>query len=373
MTPVELDPIQKIREANPVPDDQVAGSVGGREARDLLHRIAEKAPGTPRRSLPPARAWGPIALATTVLLAIFVASVRPGRPPAGSTETTPERTSVVLEHIAAVAEMRPAETIPAGRFRYTRSETRYMTSTVGEHGLYSVIAPTVREIWVAEDGEGRIRTEVKDVEFLTSEDRRAWEAAGAPALHPEGTSDQRFQGGDPGRTSLYFERFDGLPADPDQLYDVIAQRAQGAGHGLHPEMFVVVGDLLRETGAPPEVRAALFRVAARIPGVEVKESVEDPKGRPGVAVSITYDPGGRRMKDELIFDPQTSELLSEGQYVLEKTPAARPTGISGDRSERPPDTPVADVYRDLPSGTRVGGAVYLESGVVGSVEERPGR
>ena len=70
-----------------------------------------------------------------------------------------------------------------------------------------------------------------------------------------------------------------------------------------------VGDLLRESDAPPALRSALFQVAAGIPGVKVLENVTDHAGRSGVGVmySVRHRPGYA----ELIFDPKTSALLAE--------------------------------------------------------------
>ncbi len=389
------DVVQKTRSANPVSDESVAGSVEGDEARLLLARITAAPVAAPFRARGSWLKFGiPAAVSMVLVIGLLAVSLlRSGpvelpdvasRGPQASANGSP----VILEHIAAVAAIQPAVTVPPEGFRYTKSQTRYMSTTAGE-SFYTVLQSTVREIWIARDGEGRIRTEVGKIEFLTEKDRQVWEAAGSPDLRrqpvrpkvgttvagddPSSVSDHRFAGGDPGGTSLYFETFEGLTTDPDQLYAEIERRAEGRGPGLHPEMFVIVGDMLRETGAPPELRSALFRVAARIPGVEINENATDPTGRPGVAVSHAHDPGGRMLRNELIFDKETSALLSEGQFVGEKTATAGPTG-SPDKvpADSPPAVGGRDFYGDLPAGTQVGGAVYLESGIVGSVEERPG-
>jgi hypothetical protein len=113
-------------------------------------------------------------------------------------------------------------------------------------------------------------------------------------------------------------------------------------------MLVLVGDLLHETVAPPEFRAALFRVAARIPGVELVGKVTDPAGRPGLAVARTSADSGYLKRDEMIFDPHTSELLAESEVLLERVDwlSARPRTV-------------------------IGYSVYLKSGIVGSTTQRP--
>jgi hypothetical protein len=376
MTPVENDVVRRLQLANPVADEDVTGSVEGPEARELLARVTT----SPEQSARRPRNWlkvGVLAVSMAVVIALVAVSLVRGNGPAVVPERSPgiQATSgapVILERIAAVAAMQPEVTLPEGGFRYTRSETRYTSTSIRSDGAFSVLESTIREIWVAPDGKGRLRTEVGDVEFLTPQDEAAWRAAGSPDLRRESVNDQRFPGGDPGGTDLYFETFEGLPFDPDDLYGEIERRSQNQGITLHQQMFDMVGSLLRETNASPEIRAALFRAAAKIPGVEVTENVTDPKGRPGIAMSLTYDPGGRRIRNELIFDPETSALLAEGQYAMEKSPNVAPTGRPDKLPEAgPTSAPVLDIYGDLAPGTKVGGAVYLEWGVVDSVEVRP--
>ena len=129
-----------------------------------------------------------------------------------------------------------------------------------------------------------------------------------------------------------------LPSDPSALYDRLEQEAAGNGNGTYREMFTLVGDSLRETSTTPAQRAALYEVAARIPGVELVGRVRDSAGRPGIAVAMS----DRGIRSELVFDPKTSVLLSEDQVALPGNPYG---------------------YR---AGTRVGYATYLVQRVVDS-------
>lgn len=376
MSPVENDVVRITQSVNPVPDETVAGSVETEEARRLLAVITADPAAASRRRGVRLRFGVPAAVSVALVIALLAASLLRGGP-----EPTPDLASpgptdgspITIERIAAVAAMQPEVTLPDGGFRYTRSETRYTSTTVRSQDSYTVFESTIREIWVAENGGGRLRTEVGEVEFLSERDEQAWEAAGRPEIRRDSVSDHRFPGGDPGGADLYFENFDGLPADPDAMYRVVEERSRNQGITLHQQMFDTVGSLLRETNAPPDIRAALFRAAAKIPGVTLTENVTDPKGRPGVALSLSYDPGGRIMRNELVFDPNTSALLAESQYVMEKSPNVFATG----RPDKPQPTngptpaPELDIYGALAPGTQVGGAVYLVSGVVDSVEERP--
>ncbi|MCC6793442.1 MAG: hypothetical protein IT336_17290 [Thermomicrobiales bacterium] len=103
-----------------------------------------------------------------------------------------------------------------------------------------------------------------------------------------------------------------------------------------------VADLLANPLAPPDVRAALFEYAGGLAGVETSSDATDPQGRHGASISITstpadpdpiivsglperiedpldqYKEGGYRidlsgltLRTEIIFDPETSGMLSE--------------------------------------------------------------
>ena len=102
-----------------------------------------------------------------------------------------------------------------------------------------------------------------------------------------------------------------LPTDPHALLNLIYKQTAGAGQSPDQEAFTTIGDLLRESIAPPEVSAALFRAAALIPGVTVVPNAVDATGRPGVAVSFTFN----GEQSEWIFDKQSSQLLGELDFV----------------------------------------------------------
>ena len=70
-------------------------------------------------------------------------------------------------------------------------------------------------------------------------------------------------------------------------------------------MFTIVGDLLRESPAPPALRRALWEVAATIPGVQLVGPVTDAAGRAGVAVE--------RGRARYVLDPSDGRLLEESE------------------------------------------------------------
>jgi hypothetical protein len=136
-----------------------------------------------------------------------------------------------------------------------------------------------------------------------------------------------------------------LPDDADALYERLERESAGHPEGVQEEIFTLVGDALREATATQAQRAALYEVAARIPGVDLLGEVTDPAGREGTAVAMEHSEDGELQT--LIFDPVTSELLAEEQRTLARNPYG------------------------YPEGTVIGYATHHNAAVVDSRRERP--
>ena len=91
---------------------------------------------------------------------------------------------------------------------------------------------------------------------------------------------------------------------------------------------MIAVELLRGAPLPTDLRAAILRAIALVPGIE-QRAERDIQGRPGVGVAYN----GSQGRQALIFDPATYELL-------------------GDRNG-------------------AGGTADLASGIVGSITARP--
>jgi len=310
----------------------------------LLDRIA--AAGRPRRTLrrrwllPAAGLAAAGAAAAAVLLTIG--------PSAGTASA-----ASVLRSAAAAARVQEAPPVLApGQYLYTRSENAYLLYTRSENAYlttavngdgkdFSALVAATREVWLERGGTGWLHERSARPVFLGERDRERWVAAGRPHLGGSLT-DMALDSGDGQEAPMY--SLD-LPSDPDALWDRLQADAQGKGHGLHEEMFVLVGDALRETFTTPAQRAALYEVAARIPGVELVGGITDHTGRPGIAVAMRDRQAGVRFT--LIFDPGTGTLLGEEQVAL------------------------AGNWWGYPEGTVVGWATYLETAVVDAIRTRP--
>jgi hypothetical protein len=157
-------------------------------------------------------------------------------------------------------------------------------------------------------------------------------------------------------------------------------------------MLIVIGQILAHPLASPQLRSALYRVASGLPGVTVREDVEDPVGRRGTALSFTERIGPTTNRHEVIFDPATTETLAT--RLVSWSPGhprgARPAGRSGRRALQTPvrhgtseaprregQRPTMKLSEPPHRGERLvmrrftQYVVYLDRGLVGSPGDRP--
>ncbi|NRQ38191.1 CU044_5270 family protein [Nonomuraea sp. NN258] len=130
------------------------------------------------------------------------------------------------------------------------------------------------------------------------------------------------QGNHPGLSADELAR---RPVTPEGLLAKIRQkladmRMTWAGTDAPPSMderlFQAVYQIMGTQALPPEVRAALFRGLATIPGVTVNQNAVDADGRQGVAFSYT----GGWTRYDLILDPVTFRFLGTyGVTVRDRT------------------------------------------------------
>ena len=189
----------------------------------------------------------------------------------------------------------------------------------------------VREEWTAADGLRRWTTRpVGPIRFPSARDRARWEADGRPDLTAAPSVDRTRDGFSIGVRRYTYGQLLGLPREPQALYRRFRDAAVECrcGNGVDDQTFVVAVELLRTTPLPTDLRAAILRAIALIPGIEQHEQ-DDITGRPGVAV--TYD--GSQGSQALIFDPSSYELLGERsgaggtadiESAIVESPTARP-------------------------------------------------
>jgi hypothetical protein len=130
------------------------------------------------------------------------------------------------------------------------------------------------------------------------------------AIHEYYIGDERF-------TSAQLRAFD---PSPQALYDRLRARVAGRGQSPNGEVFVEIADALRESPQTPQLRATLYRALALVPGVQLLGEVHDRLGRAAIGVAFTEHTG---MRQELLLDPETAEVLNERQVVAHRVQGIR--------------------------------------------------
>ncbi|MFB7512609.1 CU044_5270 family protein [Streptomyces sp. NPDC056144] len=222
-----------------------------------------------------------------------------------ATAATPA--AVLLDRIATVAAARPATAVRDDQFVYVSSTVAWSIQN-SDDPVLRLDTPHSRKIWLSVDGSqpGLLHERGKAIPLAGEVDKD-----GRP-VNPVGNPH-------PTLNSPTYRYLESLPTDPDALLKRIYDETKGMGNGPDQQAFVTIGDLLREQLAPPKVSAALYKAAAKIPGVTVVEDSVDAAGRHGVAVARVY--AGERT--EWIFDKKSLEFLGERGVMVEDTTAGK--------------------------------------------------
>jgi len=282
----ELELVRRIAPSLAAPD-----AARKHEARLALTTAAATQPRRFRwPALRPRRA---IAVATAVAVLGFVLA----RGPFPFLSAADPAAVAALQHAATVAARGPAALDIGDGYVYTKTDAVW--AFMSEKFTY--LRPLTREFWIAADGSGRIRETVEEPIFLSEAEQQTFVDGGFQVFAID--EDMR-----PGELEAF--PYGQLPSDPDEL----RERVRGLAEASHPwprtdaQMFVVIGDLLRDPLTPPDVRASLFGLAATLPGIQLLGEMRDEVGREGIAVSMTHWWVEQHI---IIFDPQTSALLEE--------------------------------------------------------------
>ena len=303
----------------------------------------------------------------------------------------------VLRKAAAVAAAsgKPVELPGPGQFLFGKSESVVLngwipggsTSIGGQlkfHGAFNALIATTTESWIGPHGEGRERQVMTaPPRFLSNAERLRWRKAGSPL---PGILDPRVQREDmdiytrgggkvlearrgvfdsthprpPGRglgPELGFPDYSRLPTRPEALRHAIQRNGipglGNAPHGVRKALDIeeTISGLLGLLGSPntsSALRAAAFNALAELPGIEVRTGVADLAGREGDAIRYVEKRYG--WANEVIFDPDTAEVLGQRETVL--VPGVSPSTDG------------------LPVGLRTHDGAALRSAVVGSEHAR---
>ncbi|MYY85284.1 hypothetical protein GT044_29190, partial [Streptomyces sp. SID335] len=108
-----------------------------------------------------------------------------------------------------------------------------------------------------------------------------------------------------------------LPTDPDKLLDYLYAKVPKSDEAERDQaVFDCIGGLLGGV-TPPETAAALYRAAARIPGVTKVPTAKDVTGRTGVGIARDDTTFGART--EWVFDARDLTFLGSRSYLVKDT------------------------------------------------------
>ncbi|MFD4029188.1 CU044_5270 family protein [Streptomyces sp. NPDC058637] len=210
----------------------------------------------------------------------------------------------LLNQISLASSKNPPVRISAGQYVYIESKVgSTYEKTVGDKTTLVSDGIHRRQIWNSTDGtEGWLIDPAVSPPGGEKLDRTNEKNTSEPAY----------------LNSPTYDYLKALPTDPDALLKKIYKETRGKGNSPDQQAFTTIGDLLGESLPPADLSTALFKAAAKIPGVvQVKDAV-DAVGRHGIAVARLDETSGART--EWVFDAKTYT------YLGERTIQVRPNG-----------------------------------------------
>ncbi|MEU9359653.1 CU044_5270 family protein [Streptomyces sp. NPDC048301] len=216
----------------------------------------------------------------------------------------PRGAVVLLDRIAAAAAQSGTKEVRADQFVYVRS---LQTGNVGKlNGEVKVTPAAPREVWMSQQPGPQLRY------GLIHQD-------GAYFPIEEGVPDGETSEGTPeGIHRPTYNWLADLPTDPDTLLELLyAQTEPNDVTDANQAVFEAIGDLISETVLPPANAAALYKAAARLPGVTEVADAVDAKGRHGLGIART-DPFSS-VRTTWIFDRSTLSYLGQRDTLAKTT------------------------------------------------------
>ncbi|KUN82239.1 CU044_5270 family protein [Streptomyces griseoruber] len=272
----------------------------------------------PRPALAPALVAGAVAVALAAGLTVGIGAGQDGggaaaRPGAGSGSTGggSRSAAVTLGRIAAVALRTDVTPVGEDQFVYVRSRTADNEGVFD--GPVKLGKLRERQVWFSQREESTI-----DV-GLIREYGQDWPIEVGV---PDGT-DPKDAGLPAGIERPTYAWLASLPTDPAALLKLLYARTPGGEDDGDRDQVVFdrIGDLIGEQILPSATAAAIYRAAARIPGVTELPDAVDAAGRHGIAIARVDTAAGTRT--EWIFDRTTLDYLGERTVFSRDTKRGR--------------------------------------------------
>jgi len=270
---------------------------------------------------------GAVLAAAAVAIATAAAVGTHTSPPApkAAQPAPPATAAQLLARIATAAARQPAPVVRDSDFTYIRSEVAYEVDSISNgRETTSMEKLHERQIWLPaanvcatglliEQGE---RTPISPFPVVN----------GTVDRHPpKGTPMPDFTCPSEGHLGdTTYRLLQSIPTQPDALLAYLTDGKKWTNDDPPTE----IGDLIRETIMPPALAAALYRLAATLPGATLVPHAANVAGRAGIGIMWTsrtarqvyknewiFDPGTLRFIGEKTFDPKTGKLTGESAII----------------------------------------------------------
>ena len=271
-------------------------------------------PRRPRR--PAIVAAGVAAVVAVAAATVVVAGTTPPTQPRARASGSPRTAAELLVKIASAAASQPSPAVRDGEFMYIRSEVAYTADTISGGRETSTMARRhERQIWLPvanlcvtglliENGE---RTSLSLFPVEKGKADRSAPPPGKP--QPQGAPQPAFSCPSEGHLGdATYRLLQSLPTDPAALLDYLKAGKKWTNDDPPTE----IGDLIREAIIPPAVAAALYRVAALLPGATLVARATNAVSRPGIG--IVWTNSRHQYRTEWIFDKTTLQYIGERDY-----------------------------------------------------------
>lgn len=276
---MDLDTL--ITEADPARRVPLAGPDSAEGIR-LYRRITAQKGRSRREARGHAKglAVSGVAVSSLAIAAAVTVAVVPGSPAQPAPGSAKPASGVLAAAALTAASGKAAGHQPGpGQYLYVRDIEQKGIGAVTQVGCRG---KSITQSWMARDASGR--------EVIT---------------YPDGGCKPVRVTFPKGKFPWWFGNYaaSGLPARPAHLERAIVRHLEG-GHARASATFVYASEFL-DAGTRPALRAALYRLIEKLPGIEDLGPATDGLGRHGIAVGLVTQ-GSR---NELIFDPATSAAL----------------------------------------------------------------
>ena len=284
----------------------------------LMTELRQADPSRGRtRPGPSLRRKGAVAGAVLVAAAVAVTTAVVGtHTSAPAPNAKPEAHAVtaaqLLARIATAAARQPAPVVRDSDFMYIRSEVAYTDYTVSSTGQMTGTRekPHERQIWLPvanicatglliEHGE---RTPLSSFPVVNGKADR----------HPAG-NEPRPNFTCPSQGHLGDATYRLMQSMPTQPRALLAYLKAGK-KWTNDDPAVEIGDLIREAIVPPALAAALYRLAATLPGATIVPHATNAAGRAGIGILWTSTTAKQAYRNEWIFDRTTLQFIGERSY-----------------------------------------------------------